>query len=227
MNNVSSYYELRLYRMLPTRMPDFHDLLGVQVPPLFRKCGISRPLGFWESYAGPYAPLFGYILPWDSLDARMEAWTRFYADPAWQQKLAANYAGAQRVDQPSVLVLRPSSQWPQFQGREPVREVGGVHEMRFYDIDAVGSDEALGERIAFARERGATVLCLLDAWIGLPLGRRVVFLAWPDEAGRLSTRAAESEAFPNDTPRTQVMRPIEYGVPSIDLSPRAAAREVS
>ena len=227
MNTVSRYYELRLYRMLPTRMPDFHDLLGVQVPPLFRKCGVSRPLGFWESYVGPYASLFGYILPWESLDARMEAWTRFYADPVWQEKLSANYAGTQRVDQPSVLILRPSSQWSRFHGQEPAREVGGVHEMRFYDVAPVGNDEELGERIAFAQNCGATILGLFDAWIGLPLNRRVVFLAWPDEAVRLSTRIAEREAFPDDTPETQVMRPIDYGVPFSDLSPTVSAKEVS
>ncbi len=226
MSKVSRYYELRLYRMLPTRMPDFHDLLGVQVPPIFAKCGVSRPLGFWESYAGPHAPLFGYILPWESLDARMQAWTRFYADPVWQEKLAANYAGAQRVDQPSVLVLRPSPQWSRFHGAEPVRKVGGVHEMRFYDVDAGGNDEALGERMAFAQECGATILGLFDAWIGLPLNRRVAFLAWPDEAGRHATRMAEREAFPNDTPETQVMRPLDYGVPSSDLSPTASRRKV-
>jgi len=218
MTGTSRYFELRLYRMLPTRMPDFHDLLGVQVPPLFEKCGVSRPLGFWESYAGPYSPLFGYILPWDSIDARMAAWKRFYADPVWQRKLAANYAGAQRVDRPSVLILRPSDLWARFRGTGPIRTVDGVHEMRFYDASAVVDCGGLGERVAVAKDGGAEVLVIFDAWIGLPLGRRVVFLAWPDEAARLVGLAAERQVFPDDTPRTQVMRPIEYGMPLTGLS---------
>ena len=78
---IDEYYELRLYKMIPTRMPEFHDLMGVQVPPIFARHGIAKPLGFWESHGGRLAPLFAYIIPWSNLDARMAAWRRFYADP--------------------------------------------------------------------------------------------------------------------------------------------------
>ncbi|MCO5072262.1 MAG: NIPSNAP family protein [Rhizobiaceae bacterium] len=218
MTGMSRYYELRLYKMLPTRMPVFHDLLGVQVPPLFAKCGVSRPLGFWESYAGPYAPLFGYILPWESLDARMAAWTRFYADPVWQEKLSTNYAGQQRVDRPSVLILRPSAVWPRFHSEGPVAELSGIHEMRIYRGRQFEDDALLAARVGAAQEHGAEVLGVFDGWIGLPTDSRIVFLAWPDDAQRLATRSREATLYPGDFAQSHVMRPLGYGVPMTNFS---------
>ena len=217
---VSRYFELRLYRMLPTRMPDFHELLGLQVPPLFEKCGVSRPLGFWQSPAGPYAPLFGYIMPWNSIDDRMAAWKKFYADKVWQKKLAANYAGSQRVDRPSVLILRPSDLWRNYRGQGAVVDMTGVHEMRFYRCTSHAGSGELDARIATAVDNGAEVLGLFDAEIGLPTNTRVAMLAWPDEAQRLMTRTAEAAAHPPADLQTQVMYPIPYGFPRTGLSPR-------
>lgn len=224
----AAYYELRLYKMWATRMPDFHDLLGVQVPPLFARNGIPKPLAFWESYSGRLAPLFAYIIPWESIDERMAAWTRFYADPVWVEKLAANYGGEQRVEHPHVHILRASPLWSSFSVTgEPV-PVPGLHEMRIYSFSGLPADglAAAGKDLGFLAEHGAQVLGLFETWIGMPRGRTVAFLAWENEARRRAAYRDDGSWEEHGTGQgfgdvdIHVMKPISYGIPLTGLAPR-------
>jgi hypothetical protein len=237
---IDEYYELRLYKMIPTRMPDFHDLMGVHVPPLFARNGIARPLGFWESHAGRLAPLFAYIIPWSSLDARMAAWKRFYADPDWVEKLGANYAGQQRVERSDILILRPSPVWARFKDAGAGGPVEGVHELTFHDVlnqDPNLAHDALASiDLPFLVARGATVLGVFATWFGSHMNQAVTILAWPDPATMLAAhdahradravieaRDAERRAHGRPLLRgsdVHVMRPIPYGVPHANLAPR-------
>ncbi len=213
---IRPYYELRLYQMQPTRMPRFHELMRDHVPALFAKNGVSKPLGGWESHAGPFAPLYGYLLPWESIDARMSAWARFYADPVWQEKLAENYAGAQRVERANVHILRPSAVWERYREAGPPRSVGGVHEMWLHArTGPVGRSEAGGAaaRLDAARAHGAEVLGVFDAWIGLPTDRQIAFLAWKDEDHRRSFIECESPDTSGSAVQTQVLLPLPYATP--------------
>jgi hypothetical protein len=215
---TSPYFELRLYRMLPTRMPDFHDLLGVQVPPLYEKNGIPKPLGFWEGYSGQLSPLFAYLIPWDGIDQRLEAWARFYADPAWLEKLAANYAGEQRVGRADVHILRPSDQWERFRKTGAAVEVDGLHEMRI-EARSDGTPAGSLERLA---ELGAEVLGVFEGWIGMPRDRLVSFLAWPDE--KTMRRAHRDGGSGGEgSIDSHILLPIPYGIPRSNLSPSPSA----
>ena len=235
--HIEQYFELRLYQMVPSRMPDFHDLLGAQVPSIFQRNGIAKPLGFWESHAGRLAPLFAYIIPWRNLDERMQCWKNFYADPEWKEKLAENYAGEQRVERSDILVLRPSPAWEKL--KEPTSDtaIEGIHELCFYDVlnqDPTKAHEALADvDLPFLRERGARILGVFSTWFGARMNQAITILAWPDSATMLNAyrdhlldstiidaREAERTRFGRPLLRgidRHVMKPIPYGIPRANL----------
>jgi hypothetical protein len=237
---IDEYYELRLYKMIPTRMPDFHELMSVHVPPLFARHGIAKPLGFWESHAGRLAPLFAYIIPWNNLDARMAAWKQFYADPDWAEKRASNYAGRQRVERSDILILRPSPAWARFKDASVAGPVEGVHELRFDDV--LNQDPNLAHEawarvdLPFLTARGARVLGVFASWFGSRLNQIVTILAWPNSATMAAAyrahqtdpaivEARESERRTHGRPLSRgsdvhVMRPIPHGIPQANLIPR-------
>ncbi|MEX0407456.1 NIPSNAP family protein [Aquibium sp. LZ166] len=237
---IEEYYELRLYQMHQARMPDFHHLMGTDVPPIFERCGISAPLALWEGHGGPLSPLYAYILPWRNLDRRMEAWKRFYADPEWLAKLAVNYGGEQRVDRSHVFVLRPSPVWSRFRSEPDAGPVGSVHELRLIDVDNFDpmlSHTALAETdLPFMTRKGATVLGVFMTWFGTRMNQAVTITAWPDaEALRSAAIAYQTDdgiRAARDEERRRhgqplvrgsdvhVLRPTRYGAPLPNLAPR-------
>jgi hypothetical protein len=237
---IDEYYELRLYRMIPGRMPAFHELMRRQVPPLFARHGIPEPIGMWESYAGPMAPLYAYILPWSNLDERMRAWKHFYADPDWKEALAANYGGQQRVDRSSVFILRPSAVWNRFQDSSASGLVEGIHELRIHNVlnqDPTAAHEALAAvDLPFFVESGAKVLGVFATWYGTNSNQAITILAWPDNATMqqahrdhvsdsavVAAREAERKTHGRPLMRgtdVHIMRPISYGTPQANLGRR-------
>ena len=234
---IDSYYELRLYQMLPGRMPEFHDLMGAKVPPLFAKHGIPEPLGFWEGYAGPMAPLYAYMLHWSDLDARLDNWKRFYGDPEWQAVMKANYAGQQRLERANVSILRPSPVWQAL--KEPASDapVGGVHELRIHDLvnlDPNLAHQSLAEHdLPFFKARGARVLGVFATWFGTRMNQAVTLLAWPDmkiyraaniahqtDPGLAAVWKEERDRYGRPLVRgidVHLMTPIDYGMPRANL----------
>ena len=235
---IDEYYELRLYHMLPNRMPDFHDLMSGKVPELFARNGIARPLGSWEGYAGPLAPLYAYIIPWRNLDHRMQAWKRFYADPEWTRQLTANYAGQQRLERSSIFILRPSPVWTRFKRPAAPQGVGGIHEMRVHDVLNHEPNRAhivLAETdLPFLTARGAEVLGIFSTWFGTRMNQAITILAWPDaatmrqayrehttDAAIASAREAERRTHGRPLFRgidVHIMRPLPYGMPRTNLA---------
>ncbi|MCV0394900.1 MAG: NIPSNAP family protein [Rhizobiaceae bacterium] len=236
---LDEYYELRLYQMIPVRMPDFHRLMGEHVPGLFERNGIARPLATWEGHAGPLAPLYAYIVPWRSLDDRMAAWKRFYADPEWQRRLAENYGGQQRVERSHVFVLRPSAAWNALKEPDSPEPVGGVHEIRMHDVlnqDPGLAHAALGETdLPFLTRRGARVLGVFATWFGTRMNQAVTVLAWPDAASLteanmayqidaeiLAARDAERRAHGRPLIRAtdvHIVKPVGYSTARANLAP--------
>lgn len=237
---IDSYYELRLYQMLPGRMPEFHDLMSAKVPRLFAKHGIPKPLGFWEGYAGPYAPLYAYMLHWSDLDARLENWKRFYADPEWQAAMKSNYAGQQRLERSNVFVLRPSPIWEAFKEPDNENPVGGMHELRTYDLvnlDPNLAHKSLAEHdLPFFKAHGARILGVFATWFGTRMNQAVTLLAWPDsETYRAANIAHQTDAglakvWDDERARygrpivrsidIHAMKPIDYGMPRPNLAGR-------
>lgn len=195
MSGTSGFWELRLYEMLPRRLPDMHHQFAFEVPPLFARAGVPAPLAFWDCHAGPLTAMLAYLLRWNSLDERMAAWGRFYADPQWWKQYEDAHGGAQMLERSHVLVLKASPAWQP----EPAAALpaGGLHELRMVDLHPAAAAE--GHRayaavdLACVRERGARVLELFDLAIGAGLPQAVSLLAWPDAATRDAAWSAHAE----------------------------------
>jgi hypothetical protein len=174
-------WELRLYEMLPRRLPDMHHQFACEIPPLFERAGVPAPLAFWDSFAGPSTRMLAYLLRWNSLDERMAAWGRFYADPQWWKQYEDAHGGAQMLEQSHVLILRASPAWRP--GVGPTPAPGGIHELRMLDLlprAGAAAHEALDRvDLPFLQARGAQVLGLFELAIGEGLPCAVALLAWP------------------------------------------------
>lgn len=228
---TGDYYELRLYQMRPGRMPAFHDLMENVALPAFARSGIPRPLAMWQGHSGPLAPLYAYLLHWDDLDARMQAWKAFYADPGWVNGLRASYGDQQRVERTHVFILRSAPIRDRFRGASGPGPVGGVHELRIHDIlnnDPTPSWQALAETdLPFQQARGGQVLGVFATWFGTRMNQAITLTAWPDattaveaarahqtDPGILAVRDAERRAHGRPLLRgtdVHLLQPLPYG----------------
>jgi len=238
--HFDEYYELRLYEMVPGRTPDLHARMSVEVPPLFERAGVPRPLAYWDGFAGPINPLYAYLLRWNDLDERMRAWTAFYSDPEWVQVREDSNAGKQMVDTTYLYILRPSPAWEKYRTPEVRGPVGGIHELRLQQVlndNPMKAHMALADTdLPFFVKRGATVLGVFETWFGTQMPQAVTLLSWPDLETRrkafaefdvdpeiLAVRKAEREE--NKRPiflrcDVHLMRPADYGVAQAGLAPR-------
>ncbi len=74
---------------------------------IFRRLGM-RPVFFARTLVGPRMPNLTYLLAFDSLAARENAWRAFGADPEWQKLRAQpGLADAEIVSNISNVILRP------------------------------------------------------------------------------------------------------------------------
>jgi hypothetical protein len=239
---IQDYYELRLYRCIPGRLPDLHHRMGYEIPHIFARHGVSRPLAYWDGFGGIFNPLYAYILPWKSLDDRFRAFGGFYTDPEWIAHRDASNAGQQMIDRLDLMILRPSPHWEKLKTPGEPQPVGGVHELRLQRLSTRNSVEAhrvLAEvELPYLRERGATILGVFMVWFGWQTPQAVILLAWPD----LETRQSAMEAFDADpdiqavrkieretfggpllgSADTHLMRPAHYGVAHTNLAPLPA-----
>jgi hypothetical protein len=63
--------------------------------------------------AGEHLPRFTYLIPFEDLAARHEAWSRIDADPEWidmQRESVARHGSAAQVTGKSIYKLAPYSQ---------------------------------------------------------------------------------------------------------------------
>lgn len=237
--STQGFWELRLYEMLPRRLPDMHHQFAHEVPPLFERAGVPAPLAYWDCFAGPMTAMLAYILHWPSLDERMAAWGRFYADPQWWKQYEDAHGGQQMLERSHVLVLRASPAWqPASQadtGHAPLHT--GLHELRLVNLLPQAATEA---HQAFARvdlacvqAHGAQTLGLFDQVAGQHLPRAVALLAWPDlatrdaawaahatdaavQAARASEQRAHGAPLVGST-EAYLLRPTAYGMPQAAL----------
>jgi hypothetical protein len=75
-------YELRIYRVLPNRMPALLKRFESATMRLWEKHGI-RQAGFWTTVIGESNNDLTYLLAWESLAEREKKWTAFTTDPDW------------------------------------------------------------------------------------------------------------------------------------------------
>jgi hypothetical protein len=192
--STQGFWELRLYEMLPRRLPDMHHQFAREVPPLFERAGIPVPLAYWDCFAGPMTAMLAYLLHWPDLDARMAAWGRFYTDPQWWKQYEDAHGGEQMLERSHVLVLRASPAWTAAPSGAPLHT--GLHELRMVDLlpqAAAAAHDALEQvDLPCIEAQGAQVLGVFDQVMGQQLPRAVVLLAWPELATRDAAWAAHA-----------------------------------
>ncbi|MBI1179246.1 MAG: hypothetical protein GC201_01730 [Alphaproteobacteria bacterium] len=240
MDAPRDYYELRLYRCVPGRLPDLHHRMGYELPHLFERHGVSRPLAYWDGHAGALGPLYCYMLKWHSLDERFRTFGGFYGDPEWLAQRDASNCGEPMIDRFDLMLLRPSPHWEALKTPGEPQPVGGIHELRLQQLstrDAAEAGRVLAEvDLPYLRDRGATLLGLFMVWYGWKTPQAVILQAWPD----LETREAalwEMETDPAlqavrkaerdrhggpllGIADTHLMRPAPYGVARHNLAPQ-------
>ena len=105
-------FELRTYETptdhaLARKAEMFGDEMGELA--IFKRCGL-RPVFFATTVVGPRQPSLIYMLAFPDLAARMAAWDRFRADPAWAKlKVTPGYTDADIMANISDAILSPAA----------------------------------------------------------------------------------------------------------------------
>ena len=100
-------YELRIYDCCPGRLPALHERFRKHTLGFFKKYGI-KPVGFWTNMVGPSNQQLIYLVEWESLAHREQAWGKFVADPEWQAVLAESEKDGRIVANVSNAILQPT-----------------------------------------------------------------------------------------------------------------------
>ncbi|HEY4775323.1 MAG TPA: NIPSNAP family protein [Xanthobacteraceae bacterium] len=101
-------YELRVYRVVPGRMPALLSRFENVALDLFKRHGI-RQAGFWTTLVGESNLNLYYMLAWESLAERERRWNAFAADPEWLAKRAESEKDGIIVETVSSQFLEPTS----------------------------------------------------------------------------------------------------------------------
>ena len=100
-------YELRIYEVVPGKLPDLNRRFETITTKIWDRLGIKQA-GFWTAEVGTSNELI-YLLAWESLAEREEKWTKFQADPEWNEKRAQTEANGPIVARVRNSFLRPTS----------------------------------------------------------------------------------------------------------------------
>ncbi len=76
-------YELRTYHVLPGKMPEYSQVFGEFVMPVFKKLGFNV-IGVWQTVIGE-SDEFTYMLAFDNLAQREEKFKALAVEPAMLQ----------------------------------------------------------------------------------------------------------------------------------------------
>lgn len=101
-------YELRVYRLVPGRLPKLLARFNDHTLALWEKHGI-RPIGFWTTLIGESSNELTYMLQWDSLADREKRWSAFVGDPAWHKARDESERDGPIVAQISNQILTPTA----------------------------------------------------------------------------------------------------------------------
>lgn len=104
-------YELRNYIAAPGKMPALLDRFKNHTGKLFAKHGIQE-VGYWLNDIGGRSDELIYILAYQSLAHREQAWAAFVADPEWQKIKAETEKDGALVHHVTNQVMRPTDFWP-------------------------------------------------------------------------------------------------------------------
>ena len=101
-------HELRVYRVLPGRMPALLKRFETKTLKIWERFGI-RQAGFWTTTIGASHLEMVYLLEWKSLAEREEKWDAFATDPEWLEALAESEKDGPIVANVTNSFLRPTA----------------------------------------------------------------------------------------------------------------------
>ncbi len=101
-------YEMRVYRVVPGRMPALLNRFANTTLDMWKTRGI-RQVGFWTTLVGESNMELTYILAWESLAEREQKWNAFMADPEWHAKRAESEKDGPIVANIASSFLQPTS----------------------------------------------------------------------------------------------------------------------
>jgi hypothetical protein len=101
-------YEMRVYRVVPGRMPALLNRFQNTTLDMWKTRGI-RQVGFWTTLVGESNMDLTYILAWESLAEREQKWNAFMADPEWIAKRAESEKDGPIVANITNTILHPTA----------------------------------------------------------------------------------------------------------------------
>jgi len=101
-------HELRVYHIVPGRMPAILKRFDTVTCPLFEKHGIKQ-VGFWTVAIGESSYDLVYMLQFESLADREKKFAAFAADPEWIEARTKSEADGPIVASITNSILMPTS----------------------------------------------------------------------------------------------------------------------
>lgn len=101
-------YEMRVYRVVPGRMPALLNRFQNTTLDMWKTRGF-RPVGFWTTLVGESNMDLTYMLAWESLAEREQKWNAFMADPEWIAKRAESEKDGPIVANITNTILQPTA----------------------------------------------------------------------------------------------------------------------
>ncbi|HEY2578516.1 MAG TPA: NIPSNAP family protein [Streptosporangiaceae bacterium] len=102
--------ELRVYEVAPGRMAEMHQRFKDHTLRIFKKHGFE-PVLFCTSEIGETSDKLTYILQFENLRHREEAWAAFHADEEWLQA-KAGFSKEELVVRFRSTILKPTDYSP-------------------------------------------------------------------------------------------------------------------
>lgn len=100
-------HELRIYTAAPGKMPDLLARFRDHTMDLFEKHGITN-VGYWLNSIGGRNDELWYMLAFESLAQREQAWAAFVADPEWAKVRAESEADGPLLSHLENRIMNPT-----------------------------------------------------------------------------------------------------------------------
>ena len=100
-------HELRIYTAAPDRLGPLMARFRDHTLELFEKHGMTN-IAYWRNSIGGRSDELWYVLGFEDLAQRGEAWAAFASDPEWQQVRAESEADGPLVHHIENRILAPT-----------------------------------------------------------------------------------------------------------------------
>lgn len=100
-------HELRIYTVHPGKMPALLSRFRDHTTELFEKHGITN-VGYWLNSIGGRNDQLWYIVGFESVAQREDAWASFVSDPDWQKVRAESEADGPIVSLIENRIMTPT-----------------------------------------------------------------------------------------------------------------------